>query len=379
MIECSHFYKELKKNGINFFCGVPDSLLKSFCAYLSDNENEQNNIITANEGSAAAMATGWYLGTGEPALVYMQNSGIGNAVNPLASLIDPDVYSIPLLLLIGWRGEPGIKDEPQHKKQGKITLSLLEAMDIPYEIIDADTEDIDEILKKSISFIKEEKKAFALVARKNTFSEYIKKKKCSESDLMARENAIIKILETIDKESPVISTTGMISRELYEYRERESLPHKTDFLTVGSMGHCSQIAFGAALASRNKKIFCFDGDGSVIMHMGNLALNGTKAPETLVHVVFNNAAHDSVGGQDTVGRDINLRAVAHACGYKKSYSLKTEEEIESAFEEINNSTGPFFVEVAVRKGARKDLGRPKHTSYEMKESFIDYIREIKEN
>ena len=379
MIECSTFYKELKKNGINFFCGVPDSLLKSFCAYLSDHENEQNNIITANEGSAAAMASGWYLGTGEPALVYMQNSGIGNAVNPLASLIDPDVYSIPVLLLIGWRGEPGLKDEPQHKKQGKITLGLLEAMDIPYEIIDVDTDNINEIIKKSVSFIKDEKRAFALVARKNTFSEYIKKKKISEPDLMARENAIIKVLENIDEGSPVISTTGMISRELYEYRERELQSHKTDFLTVGSMGHCSQIAFGAALGCRNKKIFCFDGDGSAIMHMGNLAVNGVKAPENLVHVVFNNAAHDSVGGQDTVGRDINFKAVALACGYKKALSLKTEEEIESFFKEINNSNGPVFVEVAVRKGARKDLGRPKHTSYEMKESFMDYLKAVRES
>ena len=341
MIECSHFYNELKKNGINFFCGVPDSLLKSFCAYLADNEKDENNIITANEGSAAAMAAGWYLSTGEPALVYMQNSGMGNAVNPLASLIDPDVYSIPLLLLIGWRGEPGIKDEPQHKKQGKITLGLLEAMDIPYEIIDADTDDIDVIIKKSVSFIKEEKKAFALVARKNTFTEYIKKKKGSEPDLMPRENAIIKVLENIE-DSPVISTTGMISRELYEYREREGQSHKTDFLTVGSMGHCSQIAFGAALGCRSKKIFCFDGDGSVIMHMGNLALNGVKAPENLVHVVFNNAAHDSVGGQDTVARDINLSAIARACGYKKAMSVKTEEEIESVFKDIKNSKGPLL-------------------------------------
>ena len=354
---------------------MPDSLLKSFCAYLSDNEKEENNIITANEGSAAAMATGWYLGRGEPALVYMQNSGIGNAVNPLASLIDPDVYSIPLLLLIGWRGEPGIKDEPQHKKQGKITLGLLEAMDIPYKVIDADTENIDKIIENSVSFIKKEKRAFALVARKNTFSEYVKKDSKTETDLIQRENAIIKVLENIDRDSPVISTTGMISRELYEYRERNDQSHKTDFLTVGSMGHCSQIAFGAALACRNKKVFCFDGDGSVIMHMGNLALNGTKAPDNLVHILFNNAAHDSVGGQDTVGRDINLTAIADACGYKKSVSLKTESEIESFFAYINDISGPVFAEIAVKKGARKDLGRPKHTSFEMKDDFMDFLKQ----
>ena len=374
MIECSHFYNELKNNGINFFCGVPDSLLKSFCAYLSDNEKEENNIITANEGSAAAMASGWYLGKGEPALVYMQNSGLGNAVNPLASLIDPDVYSIPLLLLIGWRGEPGIKDEPQHKKQGKITLGLLEAMDIPYEIIDADTENIDKVIERAVSFIKKEKRAFALVARKNTFSGYVKKSSRSDSDLMAREDAIIKILENIG-DSPVISTTGMISRELYEYREREGLSHKTDFLTVGSMGHCSQIAFGAALAKRDKKVFCFDGDGSVIMHMGNLALNGVKAPENLLHIVFNNAAHDSVGGQDTVGRDINLTAIAQSCGYKKTVSLNTESEIESFFADLNKISGPVFAETSVKKGARKDLGRPKHTSFEMKDDFMDFLKQ----
>lgn len=372
MIECSHFYNTLKTNGINFFCGVPDSLLKYFCAYITD--NDENNIITANEGSAVGLASGWYLGRGEPSLVYMQNSGIGNAVNPLVSLVDPDVYSIPLLLLIGWRGEPGIKDEPQHKKQGKVTLSLLEAMDIPYKIIDSETENIEDIIQDSVRFIVEEKRAFALVVRKNTFSEYRKKNKDPEYSYPSRENAIIKVLENIDEGSPVISTTGMISRELYEYRERKSQSHKTDFLTVGSMGHCSQIALGLSLSCRDKKVYCFDGDGSAIMHMGNLALNGVKAPENLVHVLFNNAAHDSVGGQDTVGRDINLTAIAEASGYKKVYRAENENAISDIFKSKKNEKGPFFIEIMVKKGARPDLGRPKLTTHEMKEDFTDFIR-----
>ena len=259
MIESRVFFNALKENGVECFCGVPDSLLKSFCAYITDNAPEKRHVITANEGAAVGLASGWYLGKGKPALVYMQNSGIGNAVNPLLSLADPDVYGIPMLLLIGWRGEPGTKDEPQHKKQGKVTLSLLESMGILYSVIDDKTDNIEEIIEKAVKQTHEDKRPFAVVARKNTFSPYTLRNSEDEKNSLSREKAVITAAELAGEDSLIVSTTGMISRELFEYRERKNLSHDKDFLTVGSMGHCSQIALGLAVARPDKRVYCFDG------------------------------------------------------------------------------------------------------------------------
>ncbi len=373
MIDSKIFYDCLKENGVEYFCGVPDSLLKSFCAYITDNTSKVNHVITANEGAAVGLASGWFLGTGKPALVYMQNSGIGNAVNPLLSLADPDVYGIPMLLLIGWRGEPGIKDEPQHKKQGKVTLSLLEAMDISYTVIDDKTENFEEIIEKAVKKTREDERPFAIVARKNTFSPYTLRNSEDEKNSLSREKAVITASELAAEDSVIVSTTGMISRELFEYRERKKISHDSDFLTVGSMGHCSQIAFGLAAARPEKRVYCFDGDGSVIMHMGSMGINGIKAPENLVHIVFNNGAHDSVGGQETIGFDIDFPAVAEGCRYRKVYKAATEKEISCAFNAFKNEKGPVFLEILVKKGARGDLGRPTVTTQDQKKNFMDLI------
>ena len=373
MIDSKIFYDRLKENGVEYFCGVPDSLLKSFCAYITDNAAENRHVITANEGAAVGIASGWFLGTGKPALVYMQNSGIGNAVNPLLSLADPDVYGIPMLLLIGWRGEPGIKDEPQHKKQGKVTLSILEAMGISYTVIDDKTENIEEIIEKAVKKTYEDKRPFAIVARKNTFSSYTLLNSEDEKNSLSREKAVITAAELAGEDSVIVSTTGMISRELFEYRERKNISHDKDFLTVGSMGHCSQIAFGLAAAKPEKRVYCFDGDGSVIMHMGSMGINGIKASENLVHIVFNNGAHDSVGGQGTIGLDIDLPAIAEGCRYRKVYRAVNEKEITCAFNAFKNEKGPVFLEVLVKKGARGDLGRPTVSTMEMKNRVMKVL------
>jgi len=374
MINPSFLYEKLFQKGTDFFSGVPDSLLKSFCAYITDHVKGENHIIAANEGAAIGLASGYHLATGKIPLVYMQNSGIGNAVNPLLSLADGEVYQIPIILLIGWRGEPNVKDEPQHIKQGKITLLLLEAMGIPYTVMaDNETE-----LEKQIEFMydhfSKNSSPYALVVRKDTFCSY-KLKNISDTKEylpLTRERAIEEILYHSKEEEIYISTTGMASRELYELREKLGQRHNHDFLTVGSMGHASQIALGIALQKPEIPITCLDGDGAVLMHLGSLAIIGNRKPRNFRHIVLNNGAHDSVGGQPTVGLETNIVAIANACGYETAFSARTLEELRFALKELKNY--PILIEVRICKGAREDLGRPKSSPIENKKAFMEVIK-----
>lgn len=373
MVDIVKFVSTLKSAGIDFFTGVPDSLLKSFCAYIQDTEDNEHNIIAANEGAALGLAAGHYLSTKNVACVYMQNSGIGNAVNPLLSLLDEDVYKIPALILIGWRGEPGTKDEPQHKKQGKVTIPLIESMGIPYTILSDDTETALTEISKICVEIKKTCLPYAVVIRKGTFDTYSLKKVSNEPSSLGREDAISTILDIMPKSSVVVSTTGMISRELFELRELRKESHEKDFLTVGSMGHASQIALGIALGAKEKTVFCFDGDGATLMHMGSLAIIGQLSPNNLFHIVFNNGAHDSVGGQPTVALNINLPMIAKSVGYKRVYVVDDSENLENVIQNITQLSGPVFIEVRVKKGARANLGRPTSTPVQNKDELMNYI------
>ena len=349
-MEAADFVQVLRASGVDFFTGVPDSLLKSLCAFVTDHCGA-NHVIAANEGGAVGLAAGHYLATGRPALVYLQNSGQGNAVNPLASLADPDVYSIPMLLLVGWRGMPGAHDEPQHVKQGKITLPLFETMGLPAWVLPDDEQAALEIASRAVAQAMSERRPVALVVKKGFFAEYRLEHVRPDIATRAREAAIEDILKALPDDAVVVSTTGMISREVYETRLRLGQGHENDFLTVGSMGHASQIALGIAMAKPQRKVFCLDGDGAIIMQMGNLAIVGQSPCANLVHVVLNNSAHDSVGGQPTVGGAIDLEALATALGY-------------------NRPGHPVFRQVKVAKGARKDLGRPKEPPQVNKALFM---------
>lgn len=373
MIRPQFFYELLKENGTGFFTGVPDSLLKSFCAYLTDTAGSKNHIIAANEGCAVGLAAGHYFATGRVPLVYMQNSGLGNTVNPLLSLADREVYSVPMLLVIGWRGEPNVHDEPQHIKQGRVTCSLLDAMEIPYCILSDEEAEAKLQLEKAYSHIKASSSPYAVVVRKGIFDSYKLKTNEAVPAEMSREEAIEKIILNAPSNACFVSTTGMASRELYELRDKHGQGHAKDFLTVGSMGHASQIALGIALTKEDKTVFCIDGDGAAIMHLGGLTAIGSQRPKNMVHIVLNNGAHDSVGGQPTVGRKINLCAVAQACGYDKVVSVKTLEELQSRLKELCTNSGSVFIEVLVSKGARADLGRPKSSPIENKKAFMEYL------
>lgn len=346
------------------FCGVPDSLLKDFCACVTDSTPANRNIIAANEGNALAIAVGHYLATGKPAVVYMQNSGLGNIVNPLLSLTDEEVYNIPALLIIGWRGEPGVHDEPQHIKQGKLTLPLLETLGIKYEILESVSQ-----VTPALDYMKQTNKPFAFVVKKGTFETFPKEKPTPKYSL-AREDAIKKVVSLLDDKDIVVSTTGMISRELYENRQS----HEKDFLTVGSMGHASSIAFGVAINKPERKVFCFDGDGAFLMHMGSASVIASRKLENFKHIVFNNEAHDSVGGQPTVMGGVNIKEVSIGCGYDCVFQVQSLDEIDNVWTEFYQLAKPCLLEIKVKSGARKDLGRPKEKPVENKKVFMDFLK-----
>jgi phosphonopyruvate decarboxylase len=372
MIDVKNFYNELQKNGIDFFAGVPDSLLKNICAFITANTPAEKNIITANEGAAVALGTGYHLATNKIPLIYMQNSGIGNAVNPLMSLADKEVYSIPMILLIGWRGEPGVKDEPQHIKQGRVSPALLNSLEIPYQVLDENS-DYSNVIDEAVKTAQSASAPVAILVRKGTFDSFSLKQENNEEAELTREEALEQVLPFIPTDAVVVSTTGMLSRELFELREKYNQSHQTDFLTVGSMGHTSQIALGIALAKPDKQVYCFDGDGSAIMHLGSYAVAGSLAPENLKIIVFNNGAHDSVGGQPTIGRTINFPGVAKAAGLKSFGTVQTITDINNVLPQIVKDKHTAFLEIKIKKGARKDLGRPTTSTKQNKDALKQFL------
>lgn len=369
MQSCAVVYEELRKQGFNFFTGVPDSLLKDFCAYITDHVPPSAHVIAANEGNAVALAVGHFLGTGEPALVYMQNSGIGNTVNPLLSLADPEVYSIPMLLVIGWRGEPGVKDEPQHVKQGRIMTDLLDAMEIPWRVLDASTKDPAALISAACESMRERMGPAALLVRAGAFERYTLRADRPIDFPMTREDAVKAIVDALDPTDVVVSTTGKTSRELFEHRKATGVPGN-DFLTVGGMGHTASIAMGLARSQPARRVVCLDGDGSAIMHMGSLAVIGNSGLTNLLHVVINNGSHESVGGQPTVGHEIDFPTIARACGYRHASSVSTLEALRESVAMLRQVEGPALLEVKVRIGSRSNLGRPTSTPLENRDALM---------
>ena len=374
MISPKSFYNHLIKENINFFTGVPDSLLKDLCFYINDNGKDKH-VIAANEGNAVALSIGYHLSTAKTPMIYLQNSGLGNIINPLLSLADDDVYGIPMLLVIGWRGQPKIKDEPQHKKQGRVMLEMLKSMKIPYKIIyKKDNQDV--IRKKVSSMIKNIHKKnapCAIVVEKGVFNSYLIKSSYNKRFKLNREKAMHIVLENIHKDSVIVATTGYTSRELFEFRKSNKGQFNTDFLTVGGMGHANQIAAGISMNS-NKTVYCFDGDGSILMHMGTLAINPSLKLKNFKHIIFNNGSHESVGGQPTVGYRANFNKIAKNCGYKIAIVAKTDKEIRSSIKKITNLKGTCLLEILVSNGTRNNLSRPDTTPKQNKEALISYLK-----
>lgn len=367
--------KLLEIIGADFYAGVPDSQLRALCDCLMDTYgiDPSHHIIAANEGNCVAIAAGYHLATGKVPVVYMQNSGEGNIINPVASLLNDQVYGIPILFIVGWRGEPGVHDEPQHIYQGQVTLKLLEDMDIRTFIIGSETT-TEEIHATMVEFRKvfRQGKSAAFVVRKSALS-YDENVVYSNKNTMLREEVIRHIVRASNGD-PIISTTGKASRELFEIRENNYQGHQYDFLTVGSMGHSSSIALGVAIHKPDKKIWCIDGDGAALMHMGAMAVIGANAPDNLIHVIINNGAHESVGGMPTVAFKVNLADIALACGYRYAVSVDTYEDLDRELILTSQRNCLCLIEARCAVGARNNLGRPTTRAIDNKEEFMTYIK-----
>lgn len=372
MIEPSVLYRVLRRHGVGFFAGVPDSLLASFCAYVDDECRSNEHVIAANEGNAIALGAGFHLSSGKVAAVYMQNSGLGNAINPLTSLADAEVYAIPLILIIGWRGEPGIKDEPQHVKQGRITPGQLNLLEIPYWIVDR-TSAVESIVERAFATLEARSAPVALLVRADSFAKYKSRRRPTAASQLKREDALRELLAVVREDDLVVSTTGKTSREVFELRAAAGSAQR-DFLTVGGMGHTASLASGVALGNPSKRVVCLDGDGSVLMHLGAVPVIGQLQPRNFLHVVLNNAAHESVGGQPTVGDRIDFAAIARASGYLDYRCAADAPSLRAAWADLSSRDGPAMLEVRIDVGSRADLGRPTSTPQQNKRSFVDVAR-----
>ena len=369
-MKASDLLARLENRGIEVITGVPDSTLKQFCDGVQMYEGSLKHYCTANEGAAVGLAVGSYLSSGKPACVYLQNSGIGNTINPLASLANNDVYGIPMLFIVGWRGEPGTKDEPQHVYQGKVTCALYEVMGVAYSVIDENTttEELDAILATADGHMARGDQ-YTIVVKKGTF-EADKKFKWENGNTLEREYVLGELLKMLPESARIVSTTGKISRELYEQSDAIRGNHDAIFMTVGGMGHASMIAFGIAQDRPNEKVVCVDGDGAVLMHMGALPFLAENAGENFVHIVINNMAHESVGAMPTGCKEAKIADIAKASGYKQVQRIETKEQLEKLAETIMCISGPCLYEIMVSLGSRADLGRPKETAKENRDAFM---------
>ncbi len=355
MVNQKELFDALKDMGVDFFTGVPDSLLNNFCLYMVQHIPDGQHVMAANEGNAIGIAAGHYMATGKIPVVYMQNSGIGNATNPLLSLTHDCVYGIPMVLVIGWRGDPAISDHAQHRKQGELTPVFMKDMDIPYEILDSD----DTVIEKfawAVAKAKEISSPVALIAKKAILTEKVKKQVYPESRLMNREEAVSAVVEVLGSDAVYLGTTGRATREVHEQLKAHGVGEGHEFQNVGSMGHVSSVGLGLAFACPDQKVVVFDGDAAVVMHMGALATNCRYKAGNLIHIVLNNGVNESVGGQPSAGYIVNLTEVATACGYKTpGHAVETKEELQRIIRDFDKGEMPLFIDIHVRQGIRSDM------------------------
>jgi len=377
MIPLEPFYRLLKEEGVEFVTGVPDTLLNDFCLGLDAEWPSPRHVLAANEGNAIALASGYHLATGTIPLVYMQNSGMGNAMNPLISLVDTAVYSIPMVLLIGWRGEPGTTDWPQHQRQGELTPVLLDDLSIPYRVLNPDEHEVAELARWAVRTARDTGRATALLVRKSVLE---KKEKAgfdaaSQVYTVSREEAIDTLLACAPDNSLFVATTGRATRELHALRDIRGEGHDADFLNVGAMGHALSIAAGLAIGSPDRQIICIDGDAAALMHMGSLPVTAQLPVSNLLHVVMNNGVHESVGGQSTVAMKADLTEIARHAGYKTvGIAVHTRETFAKAIGQLVQEKGPKFLEMRIRKGMRSEMPILKIAPKELKSSITKMIQ-----
>ena len=376
MVNLQDLFDSLKSQGVNFFTGVPDSLLNNFCLYMVENIPDGQHVMAANEGNAVAIAAGHYMATGDIPVVYMQNSGIGNATNPLLSLTHDCVYGIPMILVIGWRGDPAISDHAQHKKQGELTPVLMKDMDIPYEILD-DENTVIQKFEWAVDKAKEISAPVALIAKKAILTEKVKKQEYPESRLMNREEAVSAVVDVLGNDAIYLGTTGRATREVHEQLKEHGVGDGHEWQNVGSMGHVSSVGLGIALAKPEQKVVVFDGDAAAVMHMGALATNCRYKAGNLIHIVLNNGVNESVGGQPSAGYVVNLTEIAAACGYKTpGHAVETREELQEIIKDYKEDEMPLFIDVHVRQGIRSDMPKLNIDHKAQKEALMKNLQKV---
>ncbi len=378
MIAPSAFVDAMQRHGVRLVTGVPDSLLKELCAEIQATLPPEQHQVAPSEGAAVGLAIGHYLATQQPAMVYLQNSGLGNIVNPVTSLVAEAIYAIPMVLVIGWRGEVDdngcqLPDEPQHVMQGRITTEQLALLDIPYAVLDAGS-DPEVAVSTAIAKATALSKPFALLVRKGSFAKSAAAAPVTASmdASLTREAAIEQVIDALPSDAAVVSTTGMASREVFEIRKKHQQGHQQDFLVVGGMGHAVAIAAGVAQASPGRRVTCIDGDGALLMHSGSLAMSARC--NGLIHVVLNNEAHDSVGGQPTVGNGLSLTQIAESFGYRHTRFVSDADELKTALEAALTQFEASFIEVRCKKGNRADLGRPDRSPLQNRNEFQAFLQ-----
>jgi phosphonopyruvate decarboxylase len=356
MLNQERVFQTLSDQGVTFFTGVPDSYLNGFCNYALAHCGDRN-VIAANEGNAVGIAAGHYFATRELPLVYMQNSGMGNTINPLASLADKDVYAVPMLLLIGWRGQGDTEpNHPQHKLQGEITPTLLEVMHIPYAVLEDDDDRFAEIVREAADYCRTTRRPYGLIAPKGVMAASEKANDVDDSYPMSREEAIEVILDHMPADTIYAATTGRATRELFFLRERRGETKRHDYLNVGSMGHASSVALGIALERRSRPVVVLDGDAAAMMHLGALTMVSKGEVPNLLHVVLNNGAHESVGGQSSAGHLVDFTKVAEACGYATvGHAVTGREELIAAIEQLRGCGQAAFIDCRIHKGLSRKL------------------------
>jgi len=370
------FFQVLKEQGVEFYTGVPDSTLKHFCFFMDSQTTQTSHIIAANEGNAIGIATGYYLSTGKVPLVYMQNSGFGNALNPITSLIDETVFSVPMIIMMGWRGEPGVKDAIQHKKDGDVQEDILKSLNLPYTHISNDLVKMKNQMEGIFDSVKNNNEPHVILVSKNYFQKFNSKNVAiTQTNFLTREMALTNIINNIEDEDVVVSTTGKCSRELYEIRKKLSMNPDRDLRIVGSMGHVSSVALGISINISNQ-IFCIDGDGSLIMHMGTLPIIGKYSNNNFKHIILNNFSHDSVGGQESSSNFINYEKLAKSTSYKKYFQIDNRTSFVDTFNSFRESEGPSLLEILISKGSRENLTRPKTTPLENRLYFMNFLNKI---
>ena len=354
MIKIDSLINVLKKNDINFFTGIPDSILIELSRFLQ-NKNKRKHIRATSEGSAISIGIGHYLSTKQVPCIYMQNSGLSNALNPLISITSKKVYNIPLVLIIGWRGSPRVKDEPQHNVKGKITESILKLLNIKYTIVRSgnDLSQFNKIVKNA----KKNNNIAACLIEQGTIKKIKKTYNKKNFYKLNKELFLKTLLETLEKNSKVISSTGYNSRELMYLRNKYKLINTKDFYMVGGMGHTASVALGYSLSTK-KKTICIDGDGSFLMHLGSIKTAGTFANNNFKYILLNNNSHDSVGGQNTYANNIDFEKLSKSLGFKKFYKIKNNKNLKQNIKRFLKGNNLNFLEVKITNSKIKNLPRP---------------------